>query len=106
MKKVIDGKIYSTETATHVCRVPTDVESHSPLKWHRTDLYRAPTGGYFLAGKGGPMSMWARSLEGGLGKSGGSGIQLVDIETAHEIAEKAYLDSDRMKAFGFSIEEG
>jgi hypothetical protein len=59
MKKVIDGLLYDTESATEVAywhngKLPGD--------FHRAEetLYRTPNGRWFLHGKGGAMSDYRR----------------------------------------------
>lgn len=103
MKRVIDGRIYDTETATRICEVGCET---GDFHGHTTALYKSPKGTFFLAGKGGPLSMWARSTEGERGRSSGEGLRLVDAVEAAEIAEAEGLDPDRMRAAGFSVEEG
>ena len=60
MRRIIDGRMYNTETAVEICGI-----SHS----HYTDfhhyeetLYKTPKGAFFLVGEGGPLSKYARSL--------------------------------------------
>lgn len=103
MKRVIDGRIYNTQTADEVCEL---VCHHYPgdFQFHETTLYRTPKGAYFLAGKGGPMSMWAQP-EGNNGYSGGSGLRVIDAEEARGYAEAAELSPDDMQAAGFELEE-
>jgi hypothetical protein len=59
--KVIGGKKYDTETATqlafHQEPYPTDFK----FKLMREALYRTAKGAYFLAGKGGGQSKYAKS---------------------------------------------
>jgi len=104
MKCVIDGKSYSTETATHICDLPCAARSDSDFEFHDTSLYRSPKGQYFIAGHGGPRSLWA--VHDGDTTSGESGIRLVDDETAREYAEWAKLSPEEMEKAGFEIEEG
>jgi hypothetical protein len=70
--KVIGGKKYDTETATqlafHQEPYPTDFK----FKLMREALYRTAKGAYFLAGKGGGLSKYAKS--DGDKRSEGSGI--------------------------------
>ena len=103
MKKVIDGRVYNTETADCICDLRC---SHYPsdFAYHETSLYRTKKGAYFLAGKGGPMSRWRCKV--GNGFSGGSGLLLLDYEEARGYAEAADLEPEEMAAAGFAIEEG
>lgn len=104
MKRVIDGRIYDTETATRICEVGCET---GDFQGHTTALYKSPKGTFFLAGKGGPLSMWARSTGGGPdSRSSGEGLRLVDAAEAADIVEAEGLDPDRMKAAGFPVEEG
>ncbi len=103
MKRVIDGKIYDTQTATHLCRLPCHYYP-GDFHYHETSLYRTRKGSYFLSGKGGPLSMWAQP-EGNTGYSGGEGLNAIDRETAREYAEAADLDPEAMGAAGFELEE-
>jgi hypothetical protein len=106
MKKVIDGRIYDTKTATRICTLPCDTYNRNDFGWHNTTLYRSPKGAYFLAGEGGPMSMWAESLEGGRSRIEGSGMRVIDEVEARICAEEADLSPSEMEDAGFEIEEG
>jgi len=89
MKKVIDGKMYNTDTATAICKLSCTCH-RGDFGYHATTLYRSPKGQYFLAGTGGPMSMWAERACGG-GYSGGSGIKVIDADEAQTIAGRRRL---------------
>ncbi len=103
MKRVIDGRVYNTETATEVCELPC---SYYPgdFNFHQTSLYLTKNGRYFLAGKGGPMTMWAERC-GNSGTSGGSGVMPLDKSDARCHAESAELSPEAMTAAGFEVEE-
>ena len=62
MKRIIDGKRYNTETATEICDVSAPGFYRGDFRYEDTQLYCTPRGGWFLAGEGGPMSRWARSV--------------------------------------------
>lgn len=96
---VIDGKRYSTETADCICDVSPSGWSSSDFQWHSTNLYCTPKGRFFLAGCGGPMSMWATPV-GQNGYSGGSGIRLIDVEEAKRIVEQHGDERTWFKCFG------
>ena len=57
MKKIINGKVYDTETA----QVLGSWSNMSDRSFERIDetLYRKRTGEFFLHGEGGPMSRYA-----------------------------------------------
>ena len=60
MKKVIEGKRYDTETAT---KVGSDSYSnYGDLGYWSEELYRTQKGNWFLAGEGGALSKYARSV--------------------------------------------
>jgi hypothetical protein len=91
MKRVIDGKLYDTLTAKHICDLPCEL-GPSDFRWHETSLYKSPEGAYFLAGHGGPMSMWSKCENDGW--RDGAGICLLTEHDAREYAENADLDVD------------
>lgn len=104
MKRVIGGKSYDTDTAKEICELPCSFYK-GDFQYHSTSLYRTLRGAYFLAGEGGPMSMWAKPV-GSNGHSGGSGLCVIDADEAREHAERAGLSAEEMVAAGFEIEEG
>lgn len=103
MKRVISGRVYNTDTATEICELPC---SHycGDFAYHSTRLYRTKNGNYFLAGRGGPMSMWARPV-GNNGTGGGEGIRPLDADEAMWYAESCDLSPEEMIAAGFSLQE-
>jgi hypothetical protein len=103
MKQIIDGKSFNTDTAICLCELecryyPGDYGHHD------TKLYRTKKGAYFVAGSGGPASMWARPA-GNNGWTGGSGIRPVSKSEAMRYAEGAELSEEQMSAAGFEIAE-
>ncbi len=53
MKKIINGKMYDTETAEHLYG---HILNRGELDYVDEDLYRKNNGEYFKAGQGGPFS--------------------------------------------------
>ena len=104
MKRSINGKIYNTDTAEFICDLPCHYY-RSDFKWHDTSLYRTKKGTYFLAGEGGPMSMWSEPCGSG-SWSGGSGIRVIGRDEALEYAEQAGLEPEEMIDAGFELQEG
>lgn len=104
MKKVIEGKVYNTETATLIGELCCS-SYPGDFRYHKTGLYQSPKGTYFLAGSGGPKSMWSQS-EGNSGYSGGSGLVTIPADEARSHAEDMDLDEEEMRAAGFLVEEG
>ncbi|MBW2631253.1 MAG: hypothetical protein JRC90_05745 [Deltaproteobacteria bacterium] len=79
MKRIIDGKVYDTETAELI-----EEESFSnPRDFHHTfqSLYKTKKGAYFFHGGGGPMTEYAIDL-GNNNTGGSSNIWIVEQEDA------------------------
>jgi len=101
MKKIIDGFRYDTEKADKVC----DIWEANPRDFKHIDaaLYRTKRSGrFFIAGKGGPMTMFARRVDQN-SWSGGSGIIPLSEEDALRYAEQ-YASTDVVELF-FKVEE-
>lgn len=60
MKKIINRKMYDTDTSTFVAEWSNDYSTHD-FKWCVEKLYRKKTGEYFIEGEGGPMSKYAET---------------------------------------------
>jgi hypothetical protein len=103
MKRVIDGKIFDTNTATVVCELACSCESSSDFSSHTTVLYRTRRGRFFIAGEGGPNSMWARS-EGNT-REWGEGLRPVSEQEARQYMEDAGCDAEQFLAVGLAVEE-
>ena len=97
MKKVINNRMYNTETAKCVGEwdnghLPNDFEYCSE------ELYQKKNGEFFLYGDGGPMSRY--SVRSGNNWGGGEKIIPLSYEESQEWAEK-YLDGEAYeKIFG------
>ena len=90
MKKIIDGKLFNTETAS--C-VGSDQYSYPrDFNYWREELYRKKNGEYFLHAEGGANTCYSRSV-GTNEWSGGATIVPMDVDEAKEWAEKR-LDAD------------
>ena len=89
MKRIIDGKRYDTETATRIATVGSETISVTDFNHWEADLYRTPKGRWFLAGRGGPMTMFARPDGSGMTSGGGGIIPISDTEA------QEYLEDDR-----------
>ena len=103
MKKVLNGKMYDTDTATlmSVWRNMGDTRNFS---YCEETLYRKRTGEYFLYGYGGPMTKYAVST-GSNSWSGGEMIIPLTLSAAQEWAEE-HLDGDEyQKIFGEVAED-
>lgn len=84
MKKIINGKLYNTETATFIA----SYENHympSDFRYCEESLYRKRTGEFFLYGSGGPLSKYAEPYDNGA--RSGSAIAPLTEELAREWVE-------------------
>lgn len=62
MKKIINGKLYNTETATLIAEYSNGLGSRD-FKNISEGLYRTKSGAFFLAGEGGAMTKYARKCD-------------------------------------------
>lgn len=100
MRKVIDHKVYDTETATLVGDWDND-EEYMDLHYVAESLYRKRTGEYFVLGAGGAATNYCR-YEGANRYVGGERIMPVSYDEAEEWAER-HLDPGIVQAeFGAS----
>lgn len=102
MKKIINNKVYDTDTAREL-----GMDSYSNPSdfnyWHEA-LYQKRTGEFFLYGEGGPMSRYARSIDQNCW-SGGEKIMPLSAANARQWAEE-HLDADDYEAiFGLPDED-
>lgn len=104
MKRIIEGKTYNTDTAQYICDLDCRA-NRGDFGWHDTKLYRSPKGQFFIAGKGGAMSMWSQPV-GTNCRGGGSGIRLVDEGAARRIMEESGCTVADFLTAGLSVEEG
>ena len=102
MKKVIDGKVYNTETAT---KIGCYWNGYSTRDFHYEELtlYKTNKGNFFVAGESGALGCFAKSI--GNGSTGGDGLFALTKEEALDWAER-YLDAeDYEEYFSDLIEE-
>ncbi len=87
MKSIINGRRYDTDKAIEIGHSSYN-GSRTDFQWWSASLYKTPRAGrFFLAGQGGPMSRFARSVDGN-GWSGGEGIIPLTDEDALAWAEQ------------------
>ncbi len=104
MKKIINGKLYNTETAKHIGYGSSGGLPSNDFRAFEEDLYITKNGQFFVAGSGGPMTHYAES--NGNSTSGSSDIHLMTPVEAQAWAEE-HMDSDEMVEAGcFTVEEG
>lgn len=90
MRAIINGVRYDTEKAVLVGEADNlrQVESVTDASYWEAGLYKTPRSGrFFIAGRGGPMSRFARG-SGQNSWTGGSRIIPLDVEDALEWAEE------------------
>ena len=101
MKKIIDGKLYNTQTAK---LLGEDSYSHpGDLAHWSEELYQKRTGEFFLYGWGGPMSRYAQTT-GQNEWSSGEQIQPLTAENARQWAEQ-HLGADEYESIFGEIAE-
>ena len=91
MKKIINNKLYDTDTAKEMGRWSNMADSRN-FHWFHEILYRKRTGEYFLYGEGGPMTQYSVSISDN-SWSGGEKIIPLSSAKAREWAEE-HLDAD------------
>lgn len=103
MKKIINGKLYNTDTARQVGTWSNSSDC-SDLSWVEESLYQKKTGEFFLHGQGGPNTRYAQQLEASQWTSGET-ISLVSYDSARQWAED-HLTADQYQAvFGEVAED-
>ena len=102
MKKVIDGKMYNTETAEFLGK-SWNGNATTDFAYCCEKLYRTKKGKFFLHGKGGAMTRYSQKC-GNNTRCGGEGIVPLTIEEAREWVEN-HLDADEYVAIFGEVEE-
>lgn len=102
MKKIINGKLYDTDTAKRVGQWDNN-RSYRDFSHVEEELYRKRTGEFFLHGKGGPMSKYAESC-GDNTWSGGEELIPLSAGKAREWAEKHLSADEYAEIFGMPDE--
>ena len=100
MKKIINNKVYDTDTAREL---GMDAGGDGFSGWCER-LYQKRTGEFFLYGEGGPMTKYAHTI-GQNSWSGGEKIMPLSAAKAREWAEE-HLDGDDYEAIFGIPEEG
>ena len=103
MKKVIDRKVYNTETAELIADWDNGCYGND-FRNCSEGLYLTKKGQYFVAGSGGPMSRYACSY--GNSTSGGEDIRLLTRNEAISWCEKHNCTEALEEHFADMVEEG
>ena len=99
MKKIINGKMYNTETAEVVVAYDNGL-SYRDFGWCEMTLYRKKTGEYFCVGEGGPMSQFARVSDDGNNRSSGVSVKPLTADEARKWAERYGSADEYIAEFG------
>lgn len=102
IRRVIEGRVYDTDTATHVITLVHRYNGYGDFKNEHTCLYLSKKGQWFLAGEGGACTRWCRESNCGSGTVEGEGLELISPDEAQEILE----EHDGPVEFYFAVEEG
>lgn len=102
MRKVINGKLYDTDTARPI--VNWSKGYTTDFSYVSETLYRKRTGEYFVHGKGGPMSAYRETI-GQSQWSGGEAIRPLDYDAARRWME-GHAEADQYeREFGIPDED-
>ena len=102
MKKIIEGKVYNTETADQIASYDNDCSS-SDFGYVSEELYRTKKGHWFVAGEGGAMTSYARAC-GNNSYCGGERITPLTNAEAREWCEDNDVSADIIEEH-FTVEE-
>lgn len=104
MKKVIEGKLYNTDTAVLLGKYANDY-GKTEFNYVRESLYRTKSRSYFIHGEGGSLTKYALSCGNNTWR-GGEKIIPMTRESAREWAEEKLSVSEYEAAFGVSEADG
>ena len=85
MKKIINGRLYDTETAKELAAVDNGYGVGNAF-YCKTALFQKKTGEYFIYGEGGPMTEYGDSV--GYNRTWGCRFEPVDEFDAQKWVEK------------------
>lgn len=102
MKKIINGKVYNTSTATK--RASYNNGLYGEFGYLSETLYLKKTGEFFLHGEGGPMTKYATTV-GQNNWSGGEAIIPLSYQAAREWGEEHLSGDEYESIFGEVVED-
>jgi len=103
MKKVINGKVYNTETAEEVGSWSNGCNG-GDFDQCSESLYKSKAGQYFLAGSGGARSKYSKSCDQN-STCGSNGMELLSEDEALVWCEEHDVDAEEI-AKHFAITDG
>lgn len=98
MKKIINGRMYNTDTAKRLCSADNGGSCRDFYHWEE-ELYQKKTGEFFLYGEGGPASKYSRSC-GQNEWCGGCDITPMTEQQAREWMERNATADEYIEVFG------
>ena len=88
MEKLIDGKLYLTDSAELIAETyPNGTRDRSDFRFLREQLYVTDNGAYFIAAKGGPKTKYSQPAATG-GTTGGEEIRALPEQDAFEWCQR------------------
>jgi len=102
MKKVIDKKVYNTETAELVASF-RNMDNRTNFRFFEEELYVTKKGAFFLYGEGNALSQY--SIPNGNGSSGGEDIVVLTAEETYDWLEKYNQTEAIEEYFADNLEE-
>ena len=103
MKKVINGKLYNTDTAVELACYEANVTDS--LNYITERLHRKRTGEYFIHGEGGARTRYAAATSDGWSR-GGEAIFPLSVDEAREWAEEHLPGDEFERIFGAVPDDG
>lgn len=97
MKKIINGRLYNTETAKKLAEFQSS-RPCSDFEYFEEALYQKRTGEYFLAGRGNALSKYSKSDGDSL--CSGERITPISYDQAQQWAERHISADSYIKLFG------
>ena len=101
MKKIIEGKMYSTKTAIEICEQSASCPTND-FNYFEEILYRTKKGSWFLAGNGHGNSKYSKRIDNHT-RGAGEGLIPLTEEEARDYLER-YNETDLLEQY-FKIEE-
>lgn len=98
MKKIINDKMYNTETANYIGSHRSDCYKND-FRYFEEDLYQKKTKEFFLYGEGGAMTKYAEYVQG-CGYTYGEKIIPLSEDEAKEWVEENMDVDDYIELFG------
>lgn len=102
MKKIIDGKLYNTDTARKVGAWSED--DRGSFSWYEETLYQKKTGEFFLYGDGHAASPYAKSYSDGT-MGPGEAVRPLSYDAARKWAERCLTADEYEAIFGLDDED-